>query len=225
MASYIGTYGEKSLHRDLKWQIEPTGAFHEVPVGKYIADIKDESGITEIQTQSLYKLRPKLSALLPDHKVTLVYPLACEKLILWTDRESGEILKTRRSPKRCSFYDAFRELYYIKPLLTNENLILRLVLVDVTERRFEGDKRRRRYHKIDTAIQSIRDELIIARREDYRRLIPPALCDTFTSRDYAEAAGINVKHAGVALNILRYVGATERVGKSGKFYLYKRNSG
>ena len=91
MATQIGIYGEKTLHRELKWMIEPTGAYHEVPVGKHIADIKTESGITEIQTQSLHRLRGKLAAFLPDYIVTLVYPVPHEKLILWMDAENGEI--------------------------------------------------------------------------------------------------------------------------------------
>jgi len=224
MASYIGTYGEKTLHRELKWHLEPTGAFHEAPVGKYIADIKTESGVIEIQTQSFGKLRPKLIALLQEHTVTLVYPVTREKQLIWIDKENGEVLRTRRSPKRGSFYDAFRELYYIKTLLTNANLILRLVLMDVTERRTEAVKwrGRRGYHKIDTAIRSICDELTIADSEDYLNLVPRTLDEPFTSRDYAACAGLNMRNAGIALNILFYVGAVKRVGKSGNSYLYER---
>ena len=221
MASYIGTYGEKSLHRDLKWRLEPSGAFHEAPVGKYIVDIKTETGITEIQTQSFYKLRQKLSALLADNIVTLVYPLAREKLILWTDRDSGEIISARRSPRRGSFYAAFRELYQIKTLLTSENLIIRIMLVDVSERRYTGD-RRKRYYKADTDIRSLCGELIIAGAGDYLRLIPAELEERFTSRDYSGATGLNMRNAGVALNVLHHVGAVERAGKSGRYYLYAR---
>ena len=223
MASYIGTYGEKSLHRDIKWRLEPSGAFHEAPVGKYIVDIKTETGITEIQTQSFYKLRQKLSALLADNIVTLVYPLAREKLIQWADRDSGEIISSRRSPRRGNFYTAFRELYQIKPLLTNKNLIVRIMLMDVSERRYTGDKRKR-YYKADTDIRSLCGELIITGAKDYLRLIPPELKERFSSRDYAEATGLNTQNACVALNVLHHVGAVERDGKSGRFYLYTRRS-
>ena len=221
MTKKIGTYGEKSLHRELKWRIDPTGEFHEAPVGKFIADIKDSSGITEIQTRSFYRLRDKLSAFLPDHIVTLVYPLPREKLILWIDKDSGEIIRERRSPKHSSYYSAFWELYQIKQLLTNANLKIRLLLVDVAELRYEG-ARRKRHLKIDTSIRSLQGELSINCVKDYQHLIPACLNDSFTSRDYATSSGLNMRYAGAALNVLLHVGALERIGKSGRLYLYKR---
>ena len=223
MERRIGTYGEKSLHREVKWQIEPTGAFHEAPVGKYIADIKDESGVTEIQTQSFNTLRGKLAALLPEHVVTVVYPLPREKYIEMLDAESGEILRTRRSPKRGNFFHAFRELYRIKPLLTDANLRLRLMLYDVTERRAIA-KSRKGYRKIETNIREFCGELHIRSAGDYRKLVPDGLNEQFTSSDFAAAAGISKRDSGVALNVLRRVGAVGLCGKSGRFNLYELNN-
>lgn len=223
MTKYIGTYGEKNLHRELKWYLEPTGACHEAPVGKYIADIKTEAGITEIQTQSFYKLRNKLTEFLSDNTVILVYPLAHEKLIQVVDMESGEILRTRRSPRKGSFYDAFREIYQIKNYLKDVNLILRLILIDVTERRSENAGRWKRYKKIDTAINSFYDEIIICGVKDYAKLIPPALGGRFTSAAYADAAGINLRNAQTALNVLTHVGAVTRVGKQRNNWLYEKS--
>ena len=221
MGMGIGTYGEKTLHREIKWYIEPSGQYHEVPVGGYIADIRTEYGITEIQTQSFNRLYGKLSALLPEHAVTLVYPIAREKLIVWTDAESGVAVRTRRSPKRGSFYDAFRELYRIKTLLTDCNLKLRLVLADVSERRSAGSNRKG-YKKIDTQIRAVCDELYIDGSDDYQKLIPDALGEQFTSGGYAVATGLSKRNSGVALNVLHYVGAVRRVGKSGRFILYSK---
>jgi len=217
----IGTYGEKALHRELKWWIEPTGKYHEIPVGKYIVDIKTESGITEIQTQSFYKLRDKLSTLLTDNSVTLVYPLTREKQIIWVDKHSGEIIRTRRSNRQNSYYSAFWELSQIKPLLTSANLRLRLMLLDVAERRCEGE-RKKRYHKIDTTIRSLHDELLINNINDYSQLIPKSLKEPFTTRDYSIETGVNTRIAGAALNVLHFVGAIARTGKSGNAYLYSR---
>ena len=222
MTSYIGTYGEKALHRNIKWRIDPTGACHEVPIGRYIADIRTDAGITEIQTKSFHKLRAKLAAFLPEHIVTVVYPLAREKQIVWVDAESGEIIRSRRSPKRGSFYNAFRELYQIKQLLTDGNLRLRLILLDVTEQRTADDSRRKRYSLLETEVRDVCDELYIGRADDYSRLIPPPLTERFTTRDYASASGVNTRDAGTALNVLYYVGAVERVGKQGRYYLYSR---
>jgi len=219
---YIGTYGEKTLHRAIKWQLEPTGEFHEIPVGRYIADIKTESGITEIQTQSFHKLKPKLYAFLPEHPVTLVYPLAHEKIIVWSEGPGGETIRERRSPRRGSFYDAFWELYQIKLLLGDKNLKLKLMLIDVSEHRASTNKRRKRYFKIDTELRSLYDELTLSSVEDYQKLIPDRLGAQFTTRDYAAAAGINLRNSGLALNTLCHIGAIGRAGKQGRCYLYER---
>ena len=222
MEGSIGTYGEKTLHRELKWQIEPTGVFHEIPVGRYIADIKNDVGITEIQTRSFFKLRNKLIAFLPDYVVTLIYPIAHEKLILWTAKDSGDIIRVRRSPKQGSFYASFQELYWIKSLLTSPNLRLKLILLDVSEKRQKAGKRRG-YEIVDTIIRSTYSELSIDCIGDYLNLIPSELEEPFTTRDYAKMTGLNARNAGIALNVLHFVGAAERVGKSGNFYLYRRH--
>jgi len=224
MTSHIGIYGEKSLHRDIKSHIEPSGDYQEIPVGNYIADIKNESGITEIQTQSFHRLRAKLDAFLSEHPVTLVYPLPREKIILWSDEPGGRIVRKRRSPKRGNFYGAFRELYRIKALLTRPNLKLRIVLVDVSERRAAGGGRKG-YRKLDTEINAICGELSISEPGDYRKMIPDAISGPFTVREYAAASGLNARNSGVALNVLRHVGAIEQIGKSGRMYLYTKTGG
>jgi len=218
----INTYGEKTLHRELKWRLEPRSAFHEVPVGKYIADIKNDDGIIEIQTRSLFKLRGKLSAFLPDYSVTLVYPVACETLIHTVDRDSGEIIRTRKSPRRGSVYGVFAEIYQLKSLLTHQNLKLRIILADVSERRYKCENRRKGYQRIDKEINALRGEVMIDGAADYARLIPPALDGRFTSSDFSAASGLNASDSAIALNVLHYVQAVRRVGKSGRFYLYEK---
>ena len=46
----IGTLSEKTLHSFLKNYLEPDSSFHEIKVGRYVADIKKDGYITEIQT-------------------------------------------------------------------------------------------------------------------------------------------------------------------------------
>jgi hypothetical protein len=145
----IGTLGEKTLHAALKRHCEPAEAFHEAHVGRFVADILTDSGIIEIQTQAFNRLRGKLDAFLADRVVTLVYPIVRLKRILWVDAATGEVLRSRRSPKRGSFYCAFAELYKIKRQLLHPNLRLRLILLDAAERRCESGNRKG-YSKIDT---------------------------------------------------------------------------
>ena len=48
-AGGVGTLGERTLHAALKYYLQPDPAFHEIKVGRWVADIQDSWGITEIQ--------------------------------------------------------------------------------------------------------------------------------------------------------------------------------
>ena len=51
--------------------------------------------------------------------------------------------------------------------------------------------------------------------------IPYELDGDFTVKDFAKTAKISNETAGLALNILNYMGTVSRVGKSGNAYLYR----
>ena len=218
--SGIGTLGERSLHAALKWYYEPTEDFHEIPVGRFIADIKHGNKITEIQTQGFDRLRRKLEVFLEEFEVTVVCPVAHVKHLEWVDEATGALIKRRKSPKRGSCYDALWELYKIKQFLFSPNLKLRIILLEVTERRSETSKNRKGYSRLDTFPQSVSDEMTLDCASDFVKLVPATLCDEFTSQEYAKAAGIQQKYAWTALNVLQYVGVLEHVGKRGRSNLY-----
>ena len=113
----IGTLGERTLHAVLKHYCEPTESFHEVRVGGFVADIANENGITEIQTRRFDKLRGKLAYFLPFTNVTVVYPIAAVKWIVWIDGDTGETTKRRKSPRRGTPCDALFEMYKIRGFL------------------------------------------------------------------------------------------------------------
>lgn len=58
---------------------------------------------------------------------------------------------------------------------------------------------------------------------DYQKLIPPTLSETFTTKDYAKESKLSPKVTSYAINVLKYVGAIEQVGKQGRAYLYQRS--
>ena len=220
--SGIGTLGERSLHAALKYYYEPLEDFHEIEVGRFVADIKRGDKITEIQTQGFDKLRRKLALFLQEYEVTVVFPVAHVKYIEWVDEKTGELKKQRKSPKRGSCYDTFWELYKIKQYLSHPNLKLRIILLEVTERRFENPKNRKGYSRLDTLPHSVSGEMALNKAGDYVKLIPATLEVEFTTQDFAKAAGINDRHAWSALNILQHVGVVENVGKRGRGNLYRR---
>ena len=218
--SGIGTLGERSLHAALKYYYEPLEDFHEIPVGRFVADIKRSKSITEIQTQSFDRLRRKLEVFLEEFEVTVVCPIAHVKYIELIDEATGELQKQRKSPKHGSCYDAFWELYKIKQFLKHPNLKLRIILLEVTERRFETRKNRKGYSRLDTFPRSVSGEMAIDCAKDYTKLIPVTLEYEFTSQEFAKATGLQQKRVWNALNVLQYVGVVEQAGKSGRSNLY-----
>lgn len=223
-AGGIGTYGERTLHAALKRYFEPDTSKHEIKYKGYIADILREGEIIEIQTRGLYRLRRKLSVMLEEMRVTLVYPVTRRKWLVWVDPETGEAVSKRRSPKVGRCCDALFELYGVRELLTNPSLRLRVVMTDVEEyRRLDGwSKNKKRGSTRSERIPVEIGEIIeIDRPEDFEKLLPDGLESEFTADDFHRAGGMSLKGAQTALNVLGYVGAVERVGKKGRAYLWR----
>ena len=220
----IGTLGEKTLHAALKSAIEPRTACHEVPVGRYVADILNEDGITEIQTGGFYPLRDKLAAYLPEHTVRVVCPIPAVKMICWIDGETGNVTPPRKSPLTGTCFNIFRELSYIRHLIPNERLHICPVLLSVTDYRLLNgwsDDRKRgsvRYERIPHEVLGSFD---LCAPSDYAALLPD-LSETFTAKLLASSAHIRLPAAQNAVRVLCHIGVLEKCGKDGRAYLYRR---
>lgn len=221
----IGTLGEGTLHAVLKNYFEPDETFQEIKIGRYYADIFNESGIIEIQTRQFNKLCGKLKLFLPQQPVTLVYPVALTKWLIWIDGETRETTKRRLSPKKGSAYEIFYELYRIRDFLRHENLRLCIVLLDIEEYRllngWSEDGKRGSWRE-DRIPRGIQKEIYINSIHDYSLLIPEALPRQFTSRDFSKASGLGLRYAQTALNVLNSVEAVCRIGKDRNLYIYER---
>lgn len=219
----IGTLSEKTVHAVVKNYYEPDENKQEIPIGNYIADIYRDGEIIEIQTRQFDRLREKLKAFLPLCPVTIVYPIPREKWLIWIDEETGELSKRRKSPLKGSAYTIFKELYKIKMFLGEENLRLRLLLLDMEEYRllngWSRDKKRgsERYDRIPLRIV---EEIFLNCPEDYLQLIPSKLKEPFTVKDFAKEVHIPVRLAGNVINILYNIGLLERAGKQERAFLY-----
>lgn len=221
--STIGTLGEKCLHLILKYTFEPRGELHEIKVGSFYADIKNEDGIVEIHTRSFNTLRKKLDVFLKEGRVRIVYPIPRIKRIIWIDPESGEITTPRKSPKIGSYFDCFRELYKIKHYLDNENLIFTPVLIDMVEyRNLNGwsKDRKKGASRFDRIPTELVDFIDIKTTEDYKKLIPAELTSDFSVKDFAKAAKISAGTASLAVNVLRHLGVIFVKEKKGRAYIY-----
>lgn len=221
----IGTLKEKTIHAVLKNYFEPRVEMQEVRIAGYVADIRSEQGIIEIQTRNFNQLREKLTAFLGMGPVTIVYPVPCLKWILWIDEETGETTLRRKSPKVGTPYMAFYELYKIKNFLLHSNLKLCIVMIDMEEYRLlngwslDRKKGSVRYDRIPVGLS---DEVWIEKPEDYQKLIPDGLEEEFISKDYKAASGLSLSQAQTALQILSYAGVIEKTGKKGRSYCYRR---
>lgn len=221
----IGTLSEKTLHAVLKRYFNDDESCHEIKVNSFIADIYNESGIIEIQTRQFNKLRKKLECFLPVAPVTVVYPVAKTKWLMWIDETTGEVTGRRKSPKTGTPYDVFFELYKIKMFLKDPNLKLCIVLLEMEEYRilngWSADKKKgsTRYERIPIGMI---DEIHIDTISQYQQLLPENLPAKFTAKDFKKAARLSQSCAQTALNVLHHVNAVERVGKIGNQYVYEK---
>ncbi|MDY6328179.1 MAG: hypothetical protein SPL51_01710 [Lachnospiraceae bacterium] len=222
----IGTLSEKTVHAILKNYYEPDEDYHEIPVNGYVADIYRDGNIIEIQTANFNKLRNKLDVFLNDYQVTVVYPMPYIKWLCWLDEETGYIGPKRKSPKKGNPYEAFYQLYKIKSYLTNPNIRIKIVMMNMEEIRllngWSKDKKKgsSRFDRIPTEIV---EEIDLYSLEDYMQMVLIELAETFCSKDYAKAAHLSIGMAQTALNILTYTGTVKRIGKRGNEILYNIN--
>lgn len=218
----IGTLAEKTMHNVLKNYYSGSIDCQEVPINEFVADIYKDGHIIEIQTGNFNKLRRKLESFLQEYKVTIVYPLASKRNLIYIDKDTGSVSERRKSPRKDNYYTAFKELYKIKNYLNHPNLSLKLVKLEVDDYKVEkGNGKRRRLEKYDIIPIEIIEELNITRPEDFIQLIPVELGERFVAKDFSKAAKVHISYAQLILNIFNYMGIVVRVGKSGNSYIYE----
>ncbi len=222
--SGIGTQSEKSLHAILKRYFERDTAFHEIKVGKQIADIARDGEIIEIQTRELYRLKKKLSTFLVENRVTVVYPVIAKKRLFWLEPNTGEVKSSRKSSKGGQAVDALAELYGLREYIKDKNFHFCVMLLEVNEYRIldgYGKDKKKRATKADTIPYALSDEMYFDCAEDYKIFLPEALPQKFTSKDYGKIVGCPLWIAQRALNILSCLGLIREVGKDGRYKQYE----
>ena len=218
----IGTYGEKRLHRILKRFVCADIHTHEVRVGRYVADVLQGNRITEIQTRSFRPLAPKLRYYLEqtDYAVTVLCPIITQKTIFRMDRESGELLSRKVSPKHGRVIDVLPELFWLGEFLENDRLQVEVVLIVAEEHRFSE----RRYYNREGAFESelypqeMIDCVLLSQAEDFRAFLPDGI-DSFTAAEYGKYSKLKNRKLYSALNFLCAIGLLRRE-KEGNHYRY-----
>lgn len=215
----IGTKQEKTIHQFLKYFISNNSQYHEVKINRHIVDVLIDNHIYEIQTRSFNAFKSKLKTLLDDYLITVVYPIAQNKM-LYKVNEQGEIIQVRKSPKKTHPLSIGEELYKIKDLLKHENLSFKIVLLDVDEYNTTRISRRKqlRLSKIDQYPKDIINVFDINSVNDWINLFPNL--ENFTTKSFMKETKLSLKQAGHALNVFRYLDVIEVTGKIGNAYVY-----
>ncbi len=187
----IGTLKETSLHAELKnWAAQPGDRF-EVKIDGYTIDIVRGETLIEIQTRNFAALKPKLYRLVEKHPVNVIYPIPVEKWILRQGAD-GNSIHRRKSPRRGRLEHVFLELIRIPHLISEPNFSLQVVFVREEEIQIDdgrGSWRRGGRSIADRRLIEVLDTVTFNKPDDFHRLLPPGLPETFTARDLSAALG------------------------------------
>lgn len=222
----IGTYKEKKLHIILKKYFEEDETYHEIKTNGFIADIRRDRVITEIETSGFSGLGPKLSAYLSDYTVNLVYPIAHKKYVSWIDPETSTISNRRHSPKKMNAYDALFEMVRILPYINDPNLCILVPLLELDEYRlldgWSYDKKRgsHRYERIPTDLIDI---IEFRADEDFIKYIPESLPASFTLNEFSKSCKIDSRVARAVIKVFETRGLISYSGKRGRAHVYSKN--
>lgn len=211
----IGIYNEKRLHRILKRTVCESESCFEVRVGRYVADVLDGAVIREIQCKAFTPLAAKVEYYLADtdYSVEIIHPIIAKKALIRAERETGEILRVKTSPKRESVYNALARMYPLREHIGNRRLCLRVMLIEAEEYRYSEQRRYCREGRYDAELfpTALLDSVELRTAEDYAALLPEALWGReFSAAEFAPYCRLGSRDVYSALNVLAAVGVLRR---------------
>jgi hypothetical protein len=213
---------EGSLHAAVKALLAEPGDRLEVPVGRFVIDLVRADGeLVEVQTGGFGALGRKLDALLDEHRVRIVHPVAAERRIVRVD-EQGMVLGTRRSPKRATVVAVFDQLVAFPSLLTHPNLTLEVMLLreDHIRRPRPTTVRGRTRDPGERRLVGVLDRVALRTPDDLLAAMPALPRKPFSTRELAAALGCSTLLAQRAVYCLRATGIVEPAGRRGRAPLH-----
>lgn len=219
----IATLNEGPLHAALKAWVSRPGDRNEVPLAGRQIDIVRGDLLIEIQTSSVSSLRMKLEALVDEHPVRLIHPVALEKWIVRIDEEQ-RLIGRRKSPKRGRLEDAFEEIVSVSWLLAHPSFSLEILLTQEEEVRTQAPGRgwrRKGWVVVERRLVGVVESHVISHPADLLGWLPPGLPSPFTTAHLAEGLSVSRDLAQKMAYCLRESGAIQRVGKQGNALTYR----
>jgi hypothetical protein len=219
----IGTLNESSLHSTLKlWYKKPEDQL-EVTIENFIIDIIRKDLLIEIQTKNFSTIKKKLERLLENYRVLLIHPIVKDKWIITMDHRLNKIIRRRLSPTHHSYLNIFEELIRIPDLITNPNLTIELLLVQIEEFRVndgKGSWRRKGWSIQDRRLVNILERKAFFSPIDFLMLKPSKLKPPFTNAELANSLEKPLRLAQKMSYCLRKMGIIKVVGKRGRSFLF-----
>jgi hypothetical protein len=199
---------EYSLHSEVKKAYSLPGDQFEVKLDNYIVDILRGNLVIEVQTRNFSALKEKLQVLTKKHQVRLVYPLVEKKWITNLTKDLV-VLSKRKSPRKGSLSDLFRELVMIPHMIGEENFSLEVLYIDEEEVRCndgKGSWRRKGVSVKDRRLLKVNYRVLFQSKADYIKILPEGLNGVFTNRELARLAKTSVRTARQITYCLRKSG-------------------
>ena len=231
-------YNEKRLHRAVKRFIfeseglnqsfeEELGGY-ETRVGRHVADILIRDVIYEIQTGSVRPLAKKLGYYIEntDYRVVIVIPLKKDTDILRVDRDSGELIRKKRSPKHESVKDRLCDLVYISGEIASRRIKVSFFEIGGEEQRYSERVRGRKSGAFEAEYFPLKLENITeySSPEDFLEFLPSELLreEGFFAAEYGRAMKLSGRKLYNALNFFCGMGVILREKRDGKYVYFRK---
>ncbi len=220
----INLQNERSLHAGLKqWYAQPQDRL-EVPVDGFVIDLVRGTQLVEIQTRNFTAIRPKLQALLKDHRVHLLHPITYEKWVVQVDGKGTSVLSRRKSTYRGALTDLFEELVRLPELVKQAGFTLEFPLIreeEVRCRDGKGSKHRKKVSIKDRKLLEVISTHRFTTTRDFLQFLPPHLPQPFANRDLAAALLLPLHRCRQITYCLRKMDALTVVGKNRNELLFQ----
>jgi hypothetical protein len=215
---------EGPLHAALKAILAQPGDRLEVPIGRFVIDLVRADGeLVEVQTGGFGALGTKLDALLDEHRVRIVHPVAAQRRIIRLD-EHGEFVSVRRSPKGATAVEVFDKLVAFPSLLTHPNLTIEVLLLREDHVRAARPliSRRRTRDPGERRLVEVLDRAEFRSPSDVLKALPTLPRKPFSTRELASLLGCSMLLAQRTAYCLRMIKIVEPAGRRGRTPLHRR---
>jgi hypothetical protein len=186
------------------------------------------NAIIEIQTGNYSSIKTKITKLVSDYNLKLVFPITAEKWLLkYPEDKSGRVI-TRKSPKKSRKEEIFSELVSFPELLCSKRFSIEIAMAKEQKVRvYTGEKlwRQHGWATVERQLLEIIETCTYQKPSDLLGLLPLNMPDCFTTGDITLEGKIPHWLAQKMAYSLRNMGTIVQIGKKGCSYLYSQSLG